>query len=193
MSCVPQACFHANGAYQRWLSPDFSAYASESAGKGSKYVTTHMWLGDSMPILTGIRRVSTGPMGQYEAASTYLYGPTQTSDLTAGAYSLSGQPASSISAYGYSFFVGVPHTGHVLQTAQYFATGSTPLIQMINTSDGICTLASLNTMNDPDNDYALITNATIDSYGTQAWFLEIPGPGHHPTTANANCFYFNQQ
>jgi len=144
MACVPQCCFYSNGgdADRRWVSPEFSAIASSPTNGGTKSVSTAMWNSDAMPILTGLSYLKGGaPMAPLagEGAYTQVRQPTQTALLNATTRASSTHGAFTY-AFGYSYFVGKPSSGHVVKKKEFTVSDGTNRMPLISLTEGICTL-----------------------------------------------------
>jgi hypothetical protein len=181
MACIPRCCFTsaASGAVE-WLSGTFSAAAS-SSGSNVGSQSTQMWWGDSMPFISGLWHINNG-MTASDYGMTDYTSPTVAVNLTARSYH-----TSNVVTTGFSYFVGPPHAGHVVNVSP--PHGQTPyqayaghLQQMIYVSQGVCAYTYLPQL-DGGNYFAQIY-ATSDGH---YWMSSTTS-----AAVQARCYYYNQ-
>jgi hypothetical protein len=188
MGCVPQCCFYSNGGNSdvRWSSQLHVASASDTTvGDGGLGHVVNMWNGDAMPILAGMNHtgaamkaseyVSAAPR---QAPDTGAVLPWEPAALVAVAHRTTA--AVGTQAFGYSFFVGIPHSGHKVKKKTYTLKTKGP-ISMISDASGICTFSLLSN--------AVPTGHPVLYTVSGVWKAEWVGT---PGTAWIDCFYFNQ-
>jgi hypothetical protein len=178
MMCATQCAFNSNGGSSdvRWLSQDFGAYKYAAPHTGQLVAQTAMWNGDAMNILSGMLHYG-GSMTLFERGLTVWSSTGVTIKLRAEPYG--NATSSAIGVYGYSFFVGVPSTGHVVKVSKEYTAQAGGEAIMIGKDSGICAFTRLNGFTDSYPAMILRTSTN--------WKL-IASSGF----TTARCFYYDQ-
>jgi hypothetical protein len=180
VQCLPRCCFFSNGGSSdvRWKSGNFgaTAYTPETPSASAP-----MWLDDAMPIMNGIYFSGPADKGQQQVNAFWSQGFGRVSSVMWSPVPPNGTYTT---VYGYSFFVGIPHTSHDVEYIDYpWHNDSTPLTN-ISTSAGICTIKGLSARyGRPTGAYAKIYRSS-GVWKTRAYDPDID--------IRTRCFYFNQ-
>lgn len=189
MSCVKQCCFSSNGGGSdvRWLSGDFTATSNNSTCRGD----SDMWWNDAAAILQGVNH----PQMDSSSSNGKVFGGGQTSPVQLRAWY-----CGTASAYGNSFFVGIPGGGHQKKgTGQYWVYGGgASSIRMARVNDGFCHFETLGPYIDASvagqsgDRWVKIEAAWDSAMGDYFWFLSRSDPYFSQPEARARCYYYSQ-
>lgn len=179
MSCVPMSCFHSGSADQYLLSGMFQTTVTATLTSGRVEKTADMWLGDSMAFMSMYQYGNPWMVSEWAALGTNT-DPSQLNYLDAVAYGPFGTSiATTLSVLGYSFFVGKPHSGHVVPQMSYSGTSGGD-ITMIPTNSGICSFSFVQ--------IGTVTG-TVHIYSKNSfWHMSTTAASN----ANAICYLFDQ-
>jgi len=122
--CFAKSLFTASGSIERWISDEFAASAQAWDGNPcgwfgcTRYqgtAHTDMWLPDAMTFLTGIQ-------GALDGGGEGVWTDNETAPWPAQVHAYTMADITNyLTARAHSFFVGVPHSGHI---AKFYGPGS---------------------------------------------------------------------
>jgi hypothetical protein len=190
--CYPLSSFVANGA-ERWMSDSFNLYIG---GTGSQSVLT--WWGDAATYLSSVGGIFYGSGEQAWVTQSNV------TDLSS-TLSLKTLQAHGHSTAAYSFFVGIPGTGHVPQFIGPNGTGSAATageyrvdfdgenqfnagnIKMAHSDEAMCYFTSITGKWSGSGEWVQIV---VDSSGY--WRLKAQAVGNNQVHARARCYRLRQ-
>jgi hypothetical protein len=186
VQCISRCCFFdTEPGAERTLTNAFTTTATDTPpDTGFAFAPIDMWNEDAIALLTGVRHTPSA-MGTNDAGYLSFTGNANVPVKLVAQTDAFSFNTESVTAVGYSFFVGVAHTGHL---ARKFRPPMLLSSQTLDTSfpmsRGICTISDVTGAGSSSSAAVTLTR----SASSHTW-VATTGPS---AAAGLTCYDFNQ-